>query len=145
MPGKTPVFRASSVTAKTFCRGGLPSSTATACERKSGSARRIASTGKSGTKMQAKGMENQLLVVGYWHQKSATDLHELSRILKNQRGLSGNNPYESMVGFYPARTAWVVNAALAERTGLRSRREHTISASTCSSFKTSVCQGFPDG
>jgi hypothetical protein len=42
--------------ANTFCNGGLPSSTAIACERNSGSARRIASAGKSGTKMQAKGM-----------------------------------------------------------------------------------------
>src|SRR5580704_17756839 len=48
-----PARSARSFTAKIFSNGGLPSKIAVACARKSGSARKIAATGKLGTKMQA--------------------------------------------------------------------------------------------
>src|SRR6266851_3065800 len=60
MPGDTPARWAFSFTAKIFCSGALPSRTATNCERNSGSARSNASTGKSGTKMQAKGIKSSV-------------------------------------------------------------------------------------
>src|SRR6516225_9319815 len=96
MPGAMPARRALLLTTNIFCNGGLPSSTATACERSAGSARRIASTGKSGTKMQAKGMRKQFSFVG--DQPSAL-----------------REPY--------AVQAVLVTMALADCTGLRSVRE----------------------
>src|SRR6266536_5289914 len=68
MPGVIRALRAASFTAMIFWSGGLPSITAVACERNSGSARKIAYMEKSGTKMQAKGIKTVVgrrsLVVG---------------------------------------------------------------------------------
>src|ERR1041385_9327809 len=83
MPGRMPARRASPLTAKSFCSGGLPSNTAIGRERSSGSARRIASTGKSGTKMQAKDIEELLLAVGYWQSKQSCSSRAYCMRMKN--------------------------------------------------------------
>jgi hypothetical protein len=109
--------------------------------------------------MQAKGMGKPLLAVGSWllaKHKSANDhcdwtplilrplwvflcvLWLFMEIKIHHRGHGGSQGY-------PARTACVVKIVFTDCTGLRSNRERTTSPSICNSFKTSACDGFPDG
>ena len=127
MPGAMPRRPALSFTAKIFSSGGLPSKIATACARNSGSARRVAATGKFGTKMQANGMDISTL--------SIESLSRLVPLTDNWLNCSLAQLFSSRPGSFAG------ERDRTEPAGLRSSRERITSAVISSSVSNCAWVG----